>query len=356
MRVSFLEYPMRVSACLATLALLLPLSLSGPAFASSMPEQLAIELVLIGENMQPVPNIPLEASFTRSAATFGFYLFDGKKDTKINFSCITDAAGKCPLTIPLSYGVAFKTKHFRMIEGSIDRVGMENISSLPLAVSKGIGSSEAKDGLIGLHIFVRDGKARLGRFVRMSTVEEVAAALSKSKESTAEKMILTSYAAYPLLHVSPQYVTTNRAYMSTTTDIKTGITSYRIVATATIHQRMGRLKTIDSALGQILGGHAPVRPADATYQLNGNLITLTGRRLSRESSTMREEDDATTVELLLDLPEDQLKAILATYVKGSDDVLTLTTGKENGNVPVDIPLVEMAATVKRVEELKQALH
>ena len=71
---------------------------------------------------------------------------------------------------------------------------------------------------------------------------------------------------------------------------------------------------------------------------------------------MREEDDATTVELLLDLPEDQLKAILATYVKGSDDVLTLTTGKENGNVPVDIPLVEMAATVKRVEELKQALH
>ena len=71
---------------------------------------------------------------------------------------------------------------------------------------------------------------------------------------------------------------------------------------------------------------------------------------------MREEDDATTVKLLLDLPEDQLKAILATYVEGSDDVLTLTTGKENGNVPVDIPLVEMAATVKRVEELKQALH
>ena len=88
----------------------------------------------------------------------------------------------------------------------------------------------------------------------------------------------------------------------------------------------------------------------------GNLITLTGRRLSRERTTMSEEDDATTVKLLLDLPEDQLKAILATYVEGSDDVLTLTTGKENGNVPVDIPLVEMAATVKRVEELKQALH
>jgi hypothetical protein len=344
---------MRAFHCLVAFACALALFASPPSHARSMPDQLAIHLVLIGEDMQPVPNMALEASFVQSTPTFGFFLFDGKKDTKVKFSCTTDAAGKCPLTVPLSFGVAFKTKHFRMIEGSIDRVGMPGVAALPLEVSKGLRFSDAKDGMIGLHIFVRDGKARLGRFDRMASVDTIAAALTKSKESTQDEMVLTSYAAYPLLHVAPQYVTTNRGYMSTSTDTKTGITSYRIVATVTIHTAMGRLEAIDSALGKILGGHAPVDPAAASYQMDGKTITLTGRRLSRESSTMYDEDDATTVELLLDLPHEQLKAILANYVEGSDDVFTFTTDKNHGSIKVEMPLVEMAATVKRVDQLKQ---